>query len=356
MSWNIIGTLLRKDFMLYFRNRFFAFVTILALVFYILIYLVMPQTVDESLSIAVYAPSIPPIVLNFLSDNDLTIQSFDSDEALQAAVTTGEYPVGIVLSGDFLTSILGGQPTSLRAYFSSNTPVEINDAMRTVLRNAFNELSYSLSGSPLNVTFEEEVLGPDMLGQQIAMRDRMLPLFASFLLLVETMGLGSLISEEVERRTLQAVLTTPARVLDVFTSKAILGIGLALVQAVALMALTNTLRANVPLLLVTLLLGSILVTGIAFLIASAARDLMAVLGWGILVILVLSIPSFGVIFPGTVSEWVKAIPSFYLVDTIHRVVNFSADWNAVGPNLLALLAFSVVIFGLGVLALERKFR
>jgi len=356
MNWQIIGALLRKDLTLYFRNRFFAFITILALVFYVLIYLVMPQTVDEDLSVAVYAPSIPPIVLNFLSDNDLTIQDFDSEDALQAAVTSGEYPVGIVLSSDFLTSVISSQPTTLRAYFSSDTPVEINDALRTVLGNAFNELSYSLSGDPLNISFEEEVLGPDMVGQQIAMRDRMLPLFATFVLLVETMGLGSLISEEVEQRTFQAVLITPARVIDVFTSKGVLGVGLALIQAVVLMALTNTLHANPLLLIVTLLIGSVFVTGVAFLIASAARDIMAVLGWGILVLLVLSIPSFGVIFPGTVSDWVKAIPSFYLVDTVHRVVNFGADWSAVGTNLVVLLAVSVAVLGLGVLALERKFR
>ena len=356
MNWQIIGALLRKDVTLYFRNRFFAFITILALVFYILIYFLMPQTVDETLSVAVYSPSIPPIVLNFLSDNDLTIQPFDSEEALQAAITAGEYQVGIVLSSDFLTSVISGQQTTLRAYFSSNTPVEINDALRTVLGNAFNDLSYSLSGEPLNVTFEEEVLGPDMVGQQIPMRDRMLPLFATFVLLVETMGLGSLISEEIEQKTFQAVLITPARVIDVFTSKGFLGVGLALVQAVALMALTNTLFANVPLLLVTLLLGAILVTGLAFLIASAARDIMAVLGWGILALLVLSLPSFGVIFPGTVSDWVRAIPSFYLVDTVHRVVNFGAGWSAVGSNLLVLLAVSVFVLGLGVLALERKFR
>jgi len=62
-----------------------------------------------------------------------------------------------------------------------------------------------------------------------------------------------------------------------------------------------------------------------------------------------------VMFPGTISGWAKALPSYYLVDAIHRVANFTAGWRDVWPNLLILLGMNVVLFGIGVVALRRKF-
>lgn len=60
MNGQMIGALLRKDLVLFFSNRFFALVTVLALVFYAVIYYAMPGTVDETLEMAIYAPNLPP--------------------------------------------------------------------------------------------------------------------------------------------------------------------------------------------------------------------------------------------------------------------------------------------------------
>jgi ABC-2 type transport system permease protein len=84
--------------------------------------------------------------------------------------------------------------------------------------------------------------------------------------------------------------------------------------------------------------------------------MMSVMGWGVLAILILVIPSLNIALPGLVTGWIKLIPSFYLVDTVHQVINFGAGWADVGGNLLILLAFSLAFLALGVLALRRKFR
>jgi ABC-2 type transport system permease protein len=110
------------------------------------------------------------------------------------------------------------------------------------------------------------------------------------------------------------------------------------------------------LILATLLLGALLVTGVGFLIASVARDMMSVISWGMLAIILLGIPSVSIMFPGTISDWVRVIPSFYLVDTLHRVVNFGAGWNEVALNLMILLACSAVLLTVGAAILGRKLR
>lgn len=356
MNGRILGVLIQKDLMLYFRNRFFAFITVFGLIVYILLYTLMPAEVDESLTLAVYAPTIPDIFVEFLGGNDITIAKLDSDEALQEAVINAEYVAGIVLTGDVISGIAGGQDTTVTVYLASDAPQEIIDALRTVLRLAFNELSYTLSGNPLHITFNETIIGQDMTGQQLAMRERLLPILAVMLLVLEMMGLGSLIAEEVSAGTLRALLITPVSVPGLFTAKAIVGILLALTQAAILMALTGSLSSEPLLVLTTLLFGALVVTGLAFLIASASRDMMGVMSWSMLVIIILLIPSYGVVIPGTITGWVRAIPSYYMFDTIHQVVNFGASWSAVSGNLLALLVMGIVFMAAGMLVMERKLR
>jgi ABC-2 type transport system permease protein len=131
-------------------------------------------------------------------------------------------------------------------------------------------------------------------------------------------------------------------------------VGLAFVQATALLALTGGLSQHPALILLALFLGAILVTGIAFLLASAARDMMGVLALGMLAVLLLSVPSFSVLFPGTVSGWIKVLPSHHLVNIVHQAASYGAGWEASWPNLLALLGFDVAIVALGITVLKRK--
>lgn len=184
----------------------------------------------------------------------------------------------------------------------------------------------------------------------------MIPLFALFVLMTETMGLATLITEEFERRTLQALLVTPLRIEGLMLSKAITGIGLAFIQVMLLMAVIGGLWHHLILVSGTLLLGALLVTGIGFMIASAAKDLMSVSAWGIFAMLVLLIPSFGILFPGSVSQWVKVIPSYYLVDIMHQVVNFGLGWSGVWQNLLILFAFGSAFIWIGAMVLTRRLR
>ena len=62
MNWRIIGTLIAKDFSLFFRSKLFTALTILGVVMFIVIYFVMPKSVSETYAIGLYAPDLPPVV------------------------------------------------------------------------------------------------------------------------------------------------------------------------------------------------------------------------------------------------------------------------------------------------------
>lgn len=351
MNWRIIGTLVAKDLSLFFRKRLIMALTALGLVFYLVIYFVMPSSVNENLEIGLYAPVIPP-VFEQVQEEGLEIEMAESEEALKEAVTEGQYVAGVVLPADIMERFASGQKPKIILYFTPDAPQEIKDAVEVLIR----ELAYIQTGQPLAVEMSEEILGPDMMGVQIPPRDRLRPLLAIFIIMMEMLGLANLISEEVERRTAHALLVTPMTVIDLFVAKGITGVGLAFVQAVLFMSIVGGMGGQPLIILVALLLGAVLVTGVGFIIAAVSKDFMSVLGWGVLSFIILLIPSFSVIAPGVITGWIKIFPSYYLVDTVHRAANFSSGWGDVGINLLILLGFSLAILWIGITVLRRKFR
>ncbi|MBA7623667.1 hypothetical protein ES703_31065 [subsurface metagenome] len=349
MNWTIIKALVSKDFFLFFRNRFIGVVTIIGLVFYILFYFLMPKAVDENLEIGLYAPIELPIFEQVEAEG-LVIDAVESEEILKEAVIDGSYVAGIAVPPDAMEMLMSGQVPSITVYVASDVPEEIKDSVTVIIK----ELAYRQAGQPFPVEINEEVLGADMAGMQVPPRDRMRPLLAVFLIMFETFGLANLIAEELERGTVRALLVTPMSVKELFVAKGIFGIGLAFVQAVFFMAIVGGLNHQPLIILVALLLASMLATAVGFLIGSIAKDFMSVLAWGMIVFIILSIPAFGVMLPGAVTGWIKFIPSYYLVDMVHRVASFGAGWGDIWLNLLILLAFDLAVFWIGILGIRRK--
>jgi ABC-2 type transport system permease protein len=352
MNWRVIKALVAKDFSLFFRNRFYSFITILGIITYIIIYFVMPPSVNEKLEIGLYAPVMPPVFTQIQQEEGLEFEIFASEAALKEAITQGTYQAGVALPADIMEKFAAGLKPKIILYFPADAPDEIKDTVETVVR----ELAYLQTGQSLAIDLSTEILGPDLLGQQIPIRDRLRLLLAVMLIMFEMMGLASLISEEVEQGTIQALLVTPMRVGDLFAAKLTMGVSLAFIQGVLFMAIVGGLNSQPFIIIVALLLGSILFTGSGFLIASLAKDMLTSMGWGITILLIYSIPAFGIMLTGTITDWAKAIPSYYLADTIHRASNFGAGWGDVWPNLLILMGFNLVIVWGGIMALRRKFR
>ncbi len=351
MNFGIIRALLAKDFALFSRNRFYALITVLGIVAYTAIYFVLPGSVNEELEIGLFAPVVPP-VFELIQEEGIKFEVFETEEALIEAVTEGEYAAGVALPADIMDKFASGLKPEITLYFPADAPEELTDAVQIMIR----ELAYLQTGQPLAIEMSTEILGRDMLGAQIPQRDRMRPLFAVIIIMFETMGLASLISEEVERGTAQALLVTPVRVKDLFLAKGLLGVSLAFGPALLLMAVIGGMSSQPFIILTALLLGGVLATGTGFLVASLAKDMMSVMGWGMVVVIVFMVPTFGIMFPGATSGWVKAIPSFYLADTVHQATNFGAGWSDIWQNLLILAGFNFVIVWGGIMALKRKFQ
>jgi ABC-2 type transport system permease protein len=339
MNARRVAALVAKDTVLFFTDRFVAVITVLGFAFYLLAYFLMPSTVDETLRIGLHASGV--VLPAGGSGQGLDVQPFASEALLRAGVEEGRFAAGLSLDTP------GRRVT---AYLPAGAPPGVRDSIGILA----GELALALAGEALPVSFEEEVIGPDMAGGQVPMRDRLRPLIAVFLLIVEMLGMANLVNRESVGRTLAALRVTPMTGAELYVTKGIVGVGLAFVQSVAYLAIVRGMGSHPLLLVAALALGSVLVTALAFLLASVGRDFFSIMGWGILVMIVLVFPGFSVLFPGALSGWITAIPTYWLVDIVNRVTGHGAGWAEAGRGLLWLLGWDVVLASAGIAALGRK--
>ena len=350
MNWRIISAIVSKDLLVYFRNRFIAIITVLGLVSFTVIYFVMPGTASVA-KVGLYAPVAPPV---FAEENNprYDFVTVDSEATLIEAVTGNDYFAGIVLPADIMEKFARGEKPDVKIYFSSETTEEI----REYYRNFVESLAFQQAGQIASFNETVIVLGTNLLGQDIQLRERMRPLFAVMLLMTEMFGLANLITVEVERRTVQGLLVTPMRIRELFTAKGITGLVLAFVPAALFMAMVGGMNSQPLVVLTAMLLGAAMVIGISFLVAALSKNFMTVMGWVMVALFVMAAPAVGIMMPGTITDWAKAVPSYYLVMPMHQAAYYGSGWGDVWQYMLAMVGIDIAFIWLGVTALRGKFQ
>ena len=350
MNARIIAALVMKDIVLIFRNKLFLLITVFGTIAYIVIYFVMPTTVDESLKIGLYsdAPTVPPVFQQLLSggQESLDVDKLDSDQALRDAVEEGQYIAGIALPADILT----GDNPQIQLYSRADTPTEVVQSLDFMV----SELAYLQYGQ-LPVT-SQSVLGTDLIGAQTPMRNQMRTILPVMLIIVQLFGLATLISEEFEGRTVRAVLVSPANIVDFFVAKGVFGVCMAFGQGLLVMAIIGGLGTQAGIVILTLFLASLVITGIGFLAGAFSKDNMSAVSWSFVIMMLLLMPTMTALTPGAASAWVKLIPSYYFSDTLHRAANYGMGWSDLWSNLLIMFGFAAAFISLGIFALRRKTR
>lgn len=353
MNRGVVGAILRKDLASFRQDRFFVLLTAIGIVFYPLLFWLLPSSVDETLRLGVAPGSFVEVLgAEDAEQGGLEVAGYDDAAALREAVESSDLSAGIVFPPDFLAVAAAGETTTVTLLLDAGTPEEVGGTLDGLVA----EVAYAVAGEPppVDPLTEVVVLGEDRVGDQVALREQLRPLLAFFVLLVETLALASLVASEVQQRTVTAILVTPATAADFLAAKGILGTGMAFVEVTLIMALLGGLSTGAPILVVALLLGSALVTGLGMVAGAFGRDFMTVLFMSMAFMIPLMVPGFAALFPGTASGWVRALPSWPLVDTIVRVTTEGAGWGDVAGSLLLLLAWCAVAFALGVLVLGRK--
>jgi len=403
---SLLISILKKDFRVYSRNMIYLFLTILGLAFFVAIFWLVPDTVDEEINFAITPPlealfsegketllahGFPEENLGqleeaesaFEEEEGLFLVEFENEELLKKVIQgeldiykTNEssfvihdpggeqsrpenadkinLDIGMSFPATFLSDAVLGQKPKVTIFADASVP----DELRGVMEGFVREMAYQLAGHELPVELPDEetiILGQDRVGEQISMREKMRPLIAFFIMMMETFALASLISNEILQRTVTALLVTPLRTWHFLLAKTIFGTALAMGQAVIILLLIGGFTAtNWHLLLVTVLLGSLLFTAVAMFVGSAGKDFIGQLMYSMLFLIPLMIPSFAVLFPGSVATWVRALPSYPIVRLLYDITIHEIPWADALWFLIYAASWTLVLYGISLVVLKRK--
>ncbi len=401
----LLLAILKKDIRIYSRNMIYMFLTVLSLVFFVAIFWLVPDKVDEDITFGITPPlstllsegreslqahGVSPQLLEELDEVEsafdeegFILVEFEKEEPLRKAVS-GELEVYLTDQGQFiiidpgsdqqvpddadkinldigmsfpytfLSDAIIGEQSTVIVFADAAVPEEIRGAMQGLIR----EIAFQLAGHELPVELPDEetiILGHDRLGDQVSMRAKMRPLIAFFIMMMETFALASLISNEVLQRTVTALMVTPMRVWHFLLAKTIFGTALAMSQAAIILFFVRAFTAeNWPLLLLIVLLGSLLFTAVAMLVGAAGKDFIGQLMFSMLFIIPLMIPAFAVLFPGSAATWVRALPSYPIVRLLYDVTIHGSLWADSINSIVYAVLWGFVLFGVGLFVLKRK--
>lgn len=365
----IIRAIVAKDLREFSRDRLWLVLTPLMLIFYVAIFWLLPSTVDEAITVGIYGRGLQGSFAEAIGSDALSTEQglrlvpFEDAASLEAAVVDGtqvevegvshSVSLGIAFPDDLATSLTAGDSATVTIYVDAAVPDEVQAAMTAFVREA----TYAIAGVDLPVTPpgpELLIIGVDRAGDPVSPQDRMRPLLAILVLIVESMALAGLVAIEIQTRTAKAVIATPATVGDLLTAKGATGTLLAFSQTALLLLLIGAFGFNPVLLLLAVLIGSVMMAGVGMLAGSAGRDFMTTIFIGVVLLVPLAIPAVAALFPGAASTWVQLLPTFGFIETIVGVTTYGLGWADTAGYLLMSAVWCVAIFAAGWFILRRR--
>ncbi len=365
----IVRAIVAKDLREFSRDRLWMVLTPLMLVFYVGILWLLPSTVDESIKVGVYARGLTgSFAAVFDSDavsaeQALVVVPFEDRETLEHAVIEGtevvvdgrrqHVDIGIAFPDGLAEALANDEPATVTIFVDAAVPAEVQTAMDAFVREA----TYAMAGVGMPVTQPEQelvVVGDDRVGAQISAQERMIPLIAVMVLLVESMALAGLVAVELQTRTAKAVIASPATVADLLGAKGLTGTLLAFSQAGLVLLLVGAFWHEPLLLALALLIGSVMTAGFGMLAGSAGRDFMTTIFLSMVFIIPMAVPAVAALFPGAASFWVQLLPTYGFIETIVGVTAYGESWGESAGYLLMSTAWCVAIFAAGWFILRRR--
>ncbi len=369
----IIWAIVLKDLREFSRDRLWIILMPLSLVSVVALFWALPATVDETVTVGLHPAPMGHLFQTLVGDGEggtqaLKVVPFDDEQHLAAAVAgeldeeeEKEVAIGIAFPDDFVGAVHTGKPTTVTVYVSAAVPEEIRRAVASGIR----ELAYALQAAmalknpvdALPVTLPDTqtiVLGEDRIGAQVPLREKLRPLMAIIMLMLEAIALAGLVAIEIERRTVTALLVTPASTGDVLAAKGITGALLGLSQVLVFLVATRSFGSHWWLVLILVALGATMMSAVGMIAGSAGKDFMSTLFGSMIFIVPLMIPAVATLFPGSASTWIQWLPSHGLVTAMVDVVGYGRGLPEVAWHLGTTACWVVVLFATALLILKRR--
>lgn len=337
MNLNRVWQLFKKDLAVGPRSPLMSFVLLMPLLMSLILHLVFGGLANSSPRLALVVEGESELAAAIEALPGFRLSRLDSADRLLQAVEANDFDAGLIIPAGFDRDLRSGGKPELLLYFSG----ESYAMDRLMVAISTIDQIRAVEGRPAPV--QVEVLRVEE-GDPVALSTRFVPVVVFYAFIMAGLFVpASILVEEKERRTLVAVLTSPATLTEVVVAKGLLGIVLAYLLALVSLLLNRVVVYDLPGLLLILLIMAVFWAMIGLMIGLLAKNsemLFAIVkGSGAF----LFAPVIFYLFPDW-PQWIaRLFPTFWAVDPLWQLVANEAGLADVWPSLVVVAAMCLAM-------------
>jgi ABC-2 type transport system permease protein len=338
MNLRRVGILFLKEVVQGPKNYIFIMALVMPVVITLLVTLVFGSYFSGKgrLGLVDQGSSSMPVLAS--ENQALSLRAFDTESALQDAVSRGAIDIGLVLPAGFDQQVRGSEQARVTIYVWGESQLQ----HRIILSAALVGMVRQIAGQEAPVEIVQIVLGSSA---NIPWEERLLPLMVLMtVLMAGTLVPSTSLVMEKSKRTLSALAVSPATLLDIFAAKGLLGVMLGMAAGLMILFLNRSFGSQPVLLLAVLLLSTTFSSAFGVILGALVKDIntlfATIKGLG----LILYAPGFIYMFPD-IPQWIAQIfPTYYALQPVLDISQNNAGLSEIWPNLAILLGMTALMF------------
>lgn len=348
MGLRRVGILLGKELFQGPKNFFFIFAVVIPIVISLVISLVFGTLFADQATLGIVDEGNSQVMSMFEEHKSVDSREYGTVSELKEAVASGAVDAGLVIPSGFDSSVLQGETVELPLYVWGESLAK----HRTIVAVTVANLVRELAGQEAPVRIETVTLGDQ---ESVPWEDRLLPFIVLITVTIAAVALpGSSLLAEKEKKTIDAVVVTPATIGEVFLAKGLLGVIIGMLMGIVILVLNQALGTQPGLLVMLLFLGSIMAAGIGLLIGAIAKDLQSFFASMKIMGILLYAPALVYLFPG-IPQWIgKVFPTYYIIAPVVEISQQGGGWPEIAAEVFILVGLNIVLIALVAFTISRK--
>lgn len=331
MSLSSIFRILRKDIRMGPRSPITFFMFFMPLLVTFLIQVAFGDLFNDLPRLGIVDEEGSAVASRLFEMDGLQVSIVETISELESLVESNDLDAGLVLPRGFDASLASGDKPPLNMFISGESLAY----ERVVLESVTLGVMSDAGPNPSPVEVEVKRLGEEGLPWDA----KAAPALAVYALLITGVFLPAFaIADEREKKTVTAVISTPATLGDLIAAKGLLGLLLSLPMTMGILWLNGSLADRPLALLAVISVGAVLFSVLGMVYGAAAKEVAGVFALIKGTAIILMAPALFYLFPDW-PQWIARIfPTYWVIDPVYRVAIQGADLSSVWGNLVIGLA------------------
>ncbi len=314
-----------------------------------------PLIFEQSAAVLpIYAAGSSLLVDQVEATPGLRVYRVDSDSQLSQALCGSLHPeIGLWIPDGIDDAVAGGQPIELQGYVCWSRRYQTSE-MQVQLEQALSEAL----GQPTSIRLEGNFFYPpsdNVLAPGIAIMNGVVILLAMGIFLVP-----SLLFEEKQSKTMQALLVSPATIGQVVIGKALAGAFYILVAGLMIFGISWVEVVHWDIVILFVVGAGLFAVALGLVLGSFFDKQQDIAGWMAAVLLflvaVMFVPMLGLAMPKTMASILAFVPSSALADICRAAFSEHFAAGRIIADIASVVAISLVLYALVIWRVQRSDR